>query len=265
MEVASSVQNAPRLKKRAKAIKNRLGELGVDLKLGHAYEAQAIAMGYPDWATMAVQDSRSIPVCSSSDASSPPPDLIRRMVESNLDKLLAFEGPMRIVEVIASLASEIRKNLPSLVSVEVASCLLRQDQYMSKFDTAMKAAAELLIGEAVKDEVVRIAEDRLPTRFSKDTLSGTINVHRFDEVTRVGRNFDTTLGEELKQAVTTDDDAYILIRNHYSFLRHASNRSIAKITDAMQMDMLTMRLLMLVRWCRHEAFLVIVSRMIGHQ
>lgn len=58
MESINPVQDAARLRTRAKAIKTRLGELGVEMKLGQAYEVQAIAMGYANWATLVAMQER---------------------------------------------------------------------------------------------------------------------------------------------------------------------------------------------------------------
>lgn len=44
--------DAARSKTHAKAVKTRLTELGVDIKLSHAYEALASAHGFRNWATM---------------------------------------------------------------------------------------------------------------------------------------------------------------------------------------------------------------------
>jgi hypothetical protein len=53
--------SADQLAKRAKRIKTRLTELGVEMKLGQAYEAQAIALGYPDWATLSALKDKGQP------------------------------------------------------------------------------------------------------------------------------------------------------------------------------------------------------------
>lgn len=58
MTEAHSALANPRLKSRAKAIKDHLSKLGVEIKLGQAYEAMAIASGYNDWATMSAMTER---------------------------------------------------------------------------------------------------------------------------------------------------------------------------------------------------------------
>lgn len=259
MEIPSSVQDVPRLKKRAKAIKTRLNELGVDIKLGHAYEAQAIAMGYADWATMSAHGNRAAPMCSSSDVASPDTAQISHIVESNLAGLMAYEGPVRLGEAISKLAREIYTQIPTLVSAKVSPALINKD-HMADFEAAMKESAELIISETIKTEAVRIVERFLPLAFSPVTLACSISAYRYDESSQSWKNLDTTLGELLKEAGASDhDEAYLLIRNHHSYLK---NR-VEELTDEMRDDMLTMRRLMLIRWCRYENFKVIVSRMIA--
>lgn len=45
-------RNGAHFKKRAKAIKERLAEYGAEVQLGQAYEVQALALGYPTWASV---------------------------------------------------------------------------------------------------------------------------------------------------------------------------------------------------------------------
>jgi hypothetical protein len=52
MDKMNNVSEPAHLKKRARSIQSRFKEFGIDIKLGHALEAQAIAMGYPNWATL---------------------------------------------------------------------------------------------------------------------------------------------------------------------------------------------------------------------
>jgi hypothetical protein len=52
METKHNMGDVTLIKKRARAIQTRFKELGVEIKLGHALEAQAVAQGYPNWATL---------------------------------------------------------------------------------------------------------------------------------------------------------------------------------------------------------------------
>lgn len=69
MESIQVTSDIARHKKRARAIQQRFKELGVEIKLGHALEAQALALGFANWATLSGTSEKE-PVKSSEETSS---------------------------------------------------------------------------------------------------------------------------------------------------------------------------------------------------
>lgn len=93
MSVALPAADAARAKKTARAVQSRFAELGIDLQLGHAYEAVASVHGYNNWATMAAGISASPeqePSAAWHDVGDVWPGLERRVAEvfdENIDCL----------------------------------------------------------------------------------------------------------------------------------------------------------------------------------
>jgi hypothetical protein len=69
MESIQITSDIARHKKRARAIQQRFKELGVEIKLGHALEALALALGFANWATLSGTSEKE-PVKSSDESNS---------------------------------------------------------------------------------------------------------------------------------------------------------------------------------------------------